>query len=134
MWTYLGDSTVRLTRHLIVRVIPALIFYIGFTYCVGSLFRSGIVAALCSIGYVVCVTVTNLMLRFRIDPFYFDYLSPNPNKLGHYLHRYDSELFESHIANTNTNLGKAAVCVCILVGLGVIYSTIAYLRTRVRDK
>jgi len=134
VWTYIADSTVRMMRHLIFRVMPALIFYIGFTYCVGSLFRSGIVAALCSIGYVVCVAVTNLMLRFRIDPFYFDYLSPNPNKLGHYLFRYDSELFESHIAHMNTNLTKAAVCVCILVGLGMAYTAIAYLRTRKRDR
>lgn len=134
VWAYIADSTVRMMRHLIFRVLPCILFYIGFTYCIGSLFRSGIAAALCSIGYVVFYVVTSFMLRHRMGAFYFDYLSPTPRKLTMYLQRYDSELFESHIANTNTNLTKAAICVCILVGLGALYSTIAYLRTRKRDR
>ena len=133
-WTYIADSTVRMMRHLIFRIIPALLFYIGFTYCAGSLFRSGIAAALCSIGYVVFVVVMTARLRFRVDPFYFDYLSPTPNKLSKYLHWYDSELFEDQIVSLETSFCKAAICVCILVGLGVLYSAIAYLRTRNRDR
>jgi len=136
MWTYITDSTVRMLRHLIFRVIPALIFYIGFTYCVGSLLRSGIAAAVCSIGYVVFYAVTYLMLRHRVPPVYFDYLAPNPRKLSMYLHFYDSDPFQfnSTVKYADTNLTKAAICVCILVGLGVLYSAIAYLRTRKRDR
>lgn len=135
-WTYITDSTVRMLRHLIFRIIPALLFYIGFTYCVGSLFRSGVAAAVCSIGYALFYMVTYGRLRFRVNPFYFDYLSPSPNKLGFYLHFYDSDpyQFDSTVRMANTNLGKAAICVCILVGLGALYSTIAYLRTRKRDR
>ncbi len=134
LWNYIADSTVRMMRHLIFRALPAVLFYIGFTYLMGSLFRSGVAAALCSIGYAVFYVVMVSRLRFRLDPFYFNYLSPNPSKLSQYLHYYDSEWFENIIASKNTSLGKAALCVCILVGLAVVYSAIAYLRTRTRDR
>ena len=136
VWTYIADSTVRLMRHVIFRAFPALLFYIGFTYCVGSLFRSGAAAAICSIGYMIFYVVARSRLQFRVHPFYFDYLSPNPHKLERYLHFYDSDpyQFDSTVRMANTNLTKAAICVCILVGLGALYSTIAYLRTRKRDR
>lgn len=134
LWTYLTDSAVRLMRHVIFRAMPAVLFYIGLTYCVGSLFRSGILASVCSVGYIILYYTTNYMLRNRVNPLYFDYLSPSPKKLLYYLHYYDSELFEGVLVQMDTDLGKAALCVCILVGLAVAYSAIAYLRTRKRDR
>ncbi len=134
VWTYITDSTVRLMRHVIFKAMPNVLFYIGFTYCVGSLFRSGILASVCSVGYIILYYVTNYMLRNRVNPLYFDYLSPSPKKLFYYLHYYDSELFEGVLVQMDTDLGKAALCVCILVGLAVAYSAIAYLRTRKRDR
>lgn len=131
--TYLADSAVRLMRHLVFRAMPVILFYIGLTYCLGSLFKNGIAAAVFSVGYAVFYAVSP-RISHRIDSLYFDYLSPDPNKLWSYWHFYDSERFENTLVTMNTNLGKSVLCVCILVGLGVLYSTIAYLRTRKRER
>ena len=77
------------------------------------------------------------MLRHRIAPIYWEYLSPDPRKLKMYFHCYDHmyvEEFEHTLQKYETSLGQAVLCIGILVGLGVVYTAIAYLRTRVRDK
>ena len=132
--TYIIDSTVRMIRLVSFYAMPALLFYIGFTYFIGSLFRSGFMASVCSIGYVIFYAVVNLMFRSRIAPWYFEYLSTSPKKLGHYLMFYDTDLFETFIMERDTDLGKAAICFGALVGLALLYSSIAYLRTRKRDR
>ena len=131
---YITDSTPRMMRMIIFRAVPTIVFYIGFTYCIGSLFKSGIVAAICSIGYVIIYAAGYLMLRMRVAPTYWDYLSPTPNKLTLYFHYYDSEWFEGMLQQTDTSLEKAAFCICLLTGLGIIYSLVAYICTKVRDK
>ncbi len=40
----------------------------------------------------------------------------------------------STLIQQDTNLTKAAICIAVLVGVFVLYSTIAYLRTRKRDR
>ncbi len=134
LWAYIADSTVRMMRMIVFRAVPTIVFYIGFTYCIGSLFKSGIIAALSSIGYVIFYTVGNLMLRNRVAPIYWNYLSPDPKKLQSYFHYYDHEEFEFMLQSSNTSLGKAVLCIGILVGLGALYTAIAYLRTRKRDR
>ena len=134
LWEYIGDSTVRMLRMIIFRAIPTIVFYIGFTYCIGSLFKSGIIAALSSIGYIIFYAAGSLMIRHRIGSLYWNYLSPNPAKLQKYFHHYDLDDFENMLQTSDTDLGKAVLCIGILVGLGVIYSAIAYLRTRKRDR
>ena len=76
------------------------------------------------------------MLRFRVAPIYWEYLSPNPRKLQGYFHYYDfdREEFEFALQIHDTNFEKAVLCIGILVGLGMVYTAVAYLRTRVRDK
>lgn len=132
-WTYLADSTVRLMRHIIFLAMPAILFYIGFTYCLGTLFKSGFAAGVLPIAYVI-YTYIDVMIYGWVRNIYTDYLQPIPNKSSHYFHYYDSEWFESMLVLEDTNLTKAAICIAILVGVFVLYSTIAYLRTQKRDR
>lgn len=134
LWEYMADSTVRMMRMILFRAVPAIVFYIGLTYCIGTLFKSGIIAALSSIGYVIFYAAGSFTLKFKIAPIYWDYLSPDPGKLKHYFHYYDHEEFELMLQRFDTNLEKAALCIGILVGVGVFYTVIAYLRTRKRDR
>ena len=53
LWEYMADSTVRMMRMIVFRAVPTIVFYIGFTYCIGSMFKSGITAAISSIGYII---------------------------------------------------------------------------------
>ena len=133
-WAYIIDSTVRLMRNLIFIAFPGILFYIAFTYCVGSVFKSGLGAAACSVGYVIFNYLAVRKLSIRFDLFFGAYLSPTPDKLCYYLHFYDTDLFETTLTTMDTSLGKAVLCIGILVGLGVLYSTIAYFRTRKRDR
>ncbi len=132
--TYFTDSTVRLLRIFIFTAIPPILVNIAFTYCFGTLFRSGIPAAVVSVGYGILNTVVYQRLRLRMNPLYFDYVSPPQLKLFGYLYYYDTDKFEQALEQFETDIGKAALCVCILVGLAVLCSSIAYLRTRKRDR
>jgi len=134
LWDYITDSTVRMLRMIIFRAIPTIVFYIGFTYCIGSVFRSGIAAAIGSISYVAFYAVGYLMLRLRVGEFYWDYLSPSPTKLKMYFHTYDGPGFVNIKAIFQGYAKDVVLCISLLVGLGVIYSTIAYLCTRKRNR
>lgn len=137
--TYFTASAVRLLRYFIFTAIPTILFYVAFTYCIGALFRSGIPAAVVSIGYVVLNTVVYKRLRFRMNPFYFDYLAPSPQQLEEYFYSINRDLIgqtevDGLLKMLDTNLEKAVLCICYLAGLTLIYSTIAYIFTRGRDR
>ena len=129
----LADSIVRLMRNIIFRAWTCALFYICFTYVVGSMFKTGIIGGIVGMGYAVVYIACNLMLRLRVDPFYFDYLSPSPNKLMYYLYYYDTEWFEELLPAVDTNLQKAAICICVLVGASLIYCVISCLCIRKRE-
>ena len=134
LWEYIVDSTVRMMRHILFRAIPTIVFFIGFTYCVGSMFKSGFAAAVLSVCYVGLYCEAGA-LRYRIGHIYWDYLSYIPDKLLYYFHHYDyEEEFEFALQTFDTSLAKAVLCIGILVGIGMVYTAIAYLRTRKRDR
>ena len=134
LWTYITDSTIRIMRNIVFYAMPGILFYIGFTYFLGCFLRNETATAFISIGYALFYATSVMMLRIKIPQVYFDYLSPSPSKLGHYLYAYDSDQFNSITTMMNTDLGKATLCVCILVGLFIFYSVISYLRTCKRDR
>ena len=74
-----------------------------------------------------------LMFRFRVDPLYFDYLSPVPWKLRQYFHYYQTEWWEDSLIRNDLSIGKVAICIAFLSGVGIVGSLIAYLCTRKRN-
>ncbi len=134
MMTYLTDSTVRILRIYVFTALPGMFFYIAFTYFLGALFRSGIPAAIVSIGYVLFNSAVYTRIRFRIDPRYGEYLKPYPDKLLQYFYRYDTDSFEDTLHTFDVNLTKVVSCIGFFVCLVVVYTAIAYLRTRKRDR
>ncbi len=135
VWEYICDSTVRMARHIIFRGVPAIVFYIGFTYCIGNIFKNGIAAAVASISYILFNYRVGVVMFGVIGiPTYWNYFSHNPRKLSNFFHYYDHSSFNFMLRTYDTNLTKAVICICLLVGSGLIYSVISYLCTRVRDK
>lgn len=132
--TYITDSTFRVLRTYLFVSVPTVLFYIGFTYCVGALFRNGIAAAVVSIGYVLINTLMSRFLRFRITPLWKDYLFTSPHKLAGYFDSINRADVDGMLKLNDTNLGKAVLCLCILLGLAVLYSVVAYIRTCKRDR
>lgn len=134
LFTYITDSTFRLLRSYLFVSVPVILFYIAFTYCMGALFKNGIAAAVVSLGYVIFNGAVNL---YRMPAVYKYYLSPSSMKLTLYIdatNRPDKSEVAELLQINDTDLGKAALCICILVGLAVVYSVVAYLRTRKRDR
>lgn len=129
------ESTWRILRWVAVMLLPCILFYISFTYVLGSIFKSGVVGAVGGMAHIVFYYVVNLILRHRIAPVYFDYLSPIPRKLRHYLYAFEQEAMPvaDNLLQKDTSLGKALICLGVLVGVSVIYVGIAYLRQRRRE-
>lgn len=131
---YFTDSAVRMMRLVVFFAMPTILFYIGFTYCVGSICKSGLAGAAVSIGYIIFTMIDNIILSAGKWAWYFNYFSPMPQKVETCFHYYDTDRFQSLIVLMDTDLGKVALCIGIFVGLAVIYSAIAYLLMRKRDR
>ena len=131
---YITDSTVRLLRHVVFRLFPPVVLYVGMTFFFGCISRSGIVASLCSLAYMVVYMLQSNVLRWVTPELYNDYFSPVPDKLEMYLYQYDSYDFEYLVRYFNTSLEKAALCVLFLVGVGAFLMLISYIATRRRNR
>lgn len=132
--TYFADSTVRIMRNIVFYGLPGILLYISLTYFFGCITKSGTAASVVSIGYALFCVLGKTILRRHLPQVYFEYLSPSPEKLGHYLYAYDSAEFDDVIKRMDTSLGKAALCIGILVGLALLYTAISYYLIRQRDQ
>ena len=129
------DSFVRVMRYVVFLAIPSLTFYITFTYAISSIFKSGWVGAIAGMGHVVAYFMGYLMLRLQvgeIGKFYFNYLSPIPNRLRDFLYSFDTADAALMQEITETSLGKATTCIGVLLGISFIYSAISLLLQRKR--
>ncbi len=132
--SYLGDALFRLTRTNLCAALPYILFYVGITYFLGTLFRNGIAAASGGFLYAIAVFVVNLLYRHeQALEFYTEYLSPMPNKLRHFVTYWGLENEEQMFARFRTSLGKASLCIAFLAGVGAVCSLLSYLLIRKRE-
>lgn len=134
---YLLDSTTQLVRWMIAAVLPCILFCVSLTYMVGSIFRSGLPAALGGFGNVILYLVlrmyyVSLVLRNGFLPakIYFYYLSYRPNKLIEYLCTLE---FGGDGLIVRTSRSEALLCIGILVAFFTVFSAISYWRIRKRE-
>ena len=130
---YLLDSFIRVVRVDLIVGMPSLIFYIGITYLLGTVFKNGLPAAIISVGHIIGFYVFNFIFSARLAKEYFDYFSPIPNKLRFYFHYYDTEWFEMMLNRTKTTLNDAVFCICFLVGITAICYLVSFFRIKKRD-
>ena len=131
---YLGDALFRLTRTNLCTALPYILFYVGITYFLGTLFKNGIAAASGGFIYAIAFFVINLLYRHeQALEFYTEYLSPMPNKLRHFIAYWGLENEQQMFARFGTSLGKALACIAFLAGVGAVCSFIAYARIRKRE-
>lgn len=131
---YFIDSTWRILFMNVTRALPCILFFIGLTYMLGALFKSGIPAAIGGMGYAIFAFVAYMVLRLQMEGlrFYFDYLSPIPNKLNMYVYMFGTEGFESFVQNQETSLLKALFCIGFMAGCGLLFSLISNFCVRKR--
>jgi len=131
---FITDSFVRLIRCVIFMLLPPIMLYVGLSYVLGCTFRSGIVASIGSIAYMMVCRLLQTIFIWSVPKVYHDYFSPVPDKLMDYLYYYDSYGFASHIRSYNTSFGKAAFCFIFPIMLFSFFIIISHIITKKRDK
>ncbi len=127
------DSTVRLLRLEICVALPNILFYLGLTYLLGTIFHSGTASAVCGLGIAAADYVFSLIYRNRDFPIYFGYFSPKPDKLAMYFFFMDTpdELLCWGIMGTS--LSRALLALGIMTAFITIFLVLAYLCIRKRE-
>ncbi|MBQ7336930.1 MAG: hypothetical protein IJW40_00585 [Clostridia bacterium] len=129
------DSVPRIMRFVLLLNLPATLFYIGFTYAIGSVFRSGYAAALGGLGHIVFYYYVSAYFRHTYAPIYFQYLCPTPRKLRYYLVALDDQEglgAEIYMQFLDTSLPDALICIGALLGAAGIYCAVSYFLQRRR--
>ena len=128
---YLQQSIIGMLRIDFTRGLITIIFYTCFTYLLGALFKNGILAAIGGLGYALISYAMRLFFgavaEHEAIKYFLNYLHPYQQKLLNYFYCYDSEWYNASVSNQ-----EVIFCISILVGLGIIYSIISYLRIRKR--
>lgn len=139
---YLADSTFRLLYIILGGALPCVLFYVGLTYMVGTLFRSGIAAAVTGFGSIILFVVLQLfkmnltrVQNIKAAEFYFDYFCHTPDKLKGFLFFWNIEGGWEQMAMRPfyTSLGKAALSFAILMGLFAVFAAVSYWRVHKRE-
>lgn len=134
--SYLLDSFLRLTRTNLLTALPYILFYVGLTYTIGTVFKNGIAASCTGFIYAIVYFGTFLLYRHHISTLamvYFQYLCPMPDKLRGYVASLGVEDPQRLLALYGTSLGKAMISIGFLVGVCVVGTVISYLLTRKRE-
>lgn len=134
--SYLGDALFRLTRTDLCIALPHILFYVGLTYFLGTVFQNGVAAACGGFAYAIVFFVAFLLYRHSVSALaetYFEYLSPMPNKLRHYFSYLGLENEPQMFARYDTSLSKALLCVSFLVGVCALCSLVSYAFIRKRE-
>lgn len=125
-----------LSRTNICTALPVIMFYIGLTYLIGTLFKNGVVAACVGFGYAIVFYVTFLLYRFSISPIaevYFNYLSPTAYKIRGYFSSLSSPDPDMILARFSTSLGKALICIAFYVGVFALSAAVSWVITHRRE-
>ena len=132
-WDYAWEGLVRTARIDLLMGLPCVVFFVGLTYMIGSLFKNGLPAAIMCMAYgIFCMLVGKLYTAGAFVTFFQDYLRPEPMKMFWYLYYYDTEWFEDALNTMQTSAGRAFISVGILVGFAILCSGMAYVKIRKR--
>lgn len=132
---YFIDSSIRIFRSDLIFGLPYVVFYVCFTYSLGSIFKNGVYAAITGFSYALACMIFGMFFMSRYSKaieFFQDYLKPSPMKVFWFLYDFDTEDFENTIAHFKTSSGTVAFCIIFLAGISMLYSLISYFRIRKR--
>ena len=131
---YLGLSVYRLTYVNLCTALPTILFYIGFVYLIGMLFRNGIAATVGGFAYTMISYYGWSHFRREIDAeIYVGYINPLAEKLRNYFMYQGLEDEQKWLAVGDTSLLKALIAIGILVIACVCCSLLSYLLVRKRE-
>lgn len=135
--SFISDSFLRVVRNIVFCTFPTITVYVVFTYFVGCIFRSGMIASILSVIYVVFSFAIDTFYRVMgngLANLYRDYLGVKPEKLYKFFYRFDTPAHEGFIVHHETSFERAMICMGIFAAFTAVYMLISYLRVRRRDK
>ena len=119
---YLIDSTIRLIRINLFRILPCVSFYVCVSYFIGTLFKNGIASSVICMGYSLFCYI-KVLFSVQDNGIFLEYFSHDPVKLGNYFHYYDTEWFEETIHILNTTKYDVILCISYFVIVSLLTLT-----------
>ena len=132
LWEYIIDSNVRLLREFFISGIPGILIFIGVTFFVGNLAKSGMVGMITGITYVLFEYLTKTFLRYRMPQFYHDYMTPTPYNLYNYWAYYDTKWFDVKWPHNPFSTNQMFLCLGIMYSAFIVFVIGSYLSVRRR--
>lgn len=133
---FFADSLPRIIRNIFFCAFPSITIYVVFTYLVGCVFKSGMIASMLSVVYVIfsyVIEIFYLATTNNILNLYRNYFGVSPEKLFLYFYRFDTPEYEHFIELHETSFEHAAICIGIFAAFTAVYMLISYLRVCRRD-
>ena len=135
LWEYLSESTVRVLRVFCCAQLLTILFFIGITYMIGSLLRSGFAGGVIGFAHVLLTYGAGTFFRMRLPEYYLNYLTPR--SMNHYIYwgLYNSELFDvTHLTIGNPfSVTDVLICTGYLLGVSLLFFTVSFICTKRRS-
>lgn len=135
IWDLIYESTLKLLRIELFIGLPYITFYVTFTYFIGTIFKRSIPAAVLGLLYsIFCFICGKHFMSVYGKPIeiFQDYLQPKPMKVFWFFYDYSTEEFQNTITHFKTSYETVTICICLLLGISLLYAFISYLRIRKR--
>lgn len=130
-WQYCLDSVWRLLRIGFFVAFPMILFYMGLTYLLGTLFRSGMAAAVGGLGCSVANFSFTMLYQYRAFQTYFHYVSPPPKMLLQYVVYHPAE--NSGMHRMDATFEKALFSASILILFFAVCAICCYVLIKKRE-
>ena len=132
MWDYVIDSNVRILRMFFIVVIPGILFFIGLTFFVGNLTKSGVAGIIIGSSYVLFEYLAKTTFQWKMPALYKDYLSPTSKNLYQYWTFFDTEWFNVKFPHNPFSTEQMLLCLGILYLIAVSLAVGSYICVRRR--
>ena len=130
-WEYLSETLVRNLRLYFLAMLPGIIFYIGLTYMVGCLFKSGFLGSLVSTSHLLMIYVIFRSPKYRLTEVY-EYVVPSCDNFFLYWGYYDTEWFTNKELHNPWSAEQLIMHTAIIAGIGIIGFAVSYICIRRR--
>ena len=124
--TMLGDSLVRLTRTVTVVTLPAVLFYVAFTYAIGCFCKNWVGASVIGVAYSQFARLARTRLASRLPEVYIKYLMPAPQNSRYFFYYYDTEWHDSMLSDFQVTEWDPIICFSLLLCVILLYLTLSH--------
>lgn len=124
----------RVLRQVFYDLMPGLIFYIVFTYAVGTIAKKGVVGGIVGMLYVLFNYLSCTTLRMKLPKVYHDFLSPFSDGIQGWWGHYNTEWFYEKSYHNPFTINDMYLAYGIIFGAILFYIAISFILTKRRTR